>query len=138
MVKILMVVSARTEFCCMSNPARILIYGRDSSLLETRQLVLQTVGGIVDATTDFEHAKRLLIEERPDLLVLCYTLTSQDRAAILSAVQDTRPAVQVLVLRADGPPSTQTSEDEFSIFTGPGALKAKVIEMLGRREAVNQ
>ena len=119
----------------MPNPARILIYGRDSSLLETRQLVLETVGGIVDATTDLEHAKRLLTEERPDLLVLCYTLTPPDRAAILMAAQHLHPAVQVLVLRADGPPSTQTSEDEFSIFTGPSALKAKVSEMLGRPEA---
>ena len=122
----------------MSHTSRILVYGRDPSLLETRQLVLETIGGAVDATTELEHAERFLAHDPPDLLVLCYTLSEEDRRAILNLAERLHPHLNVLVLRADGPASTQTGEKDFSIFSGPAALKAKVLEMLGRHNLVHQ
>jgi len=120
----------------MTHPSRIVVYGRDPSLLETRQLVLETIGGMVDATTQMERAEHFLANDPPDLLVLCYTLSSEDRGAILALAERLHPSLKVLVLRADGPASTQTAEADFSIFSGPAALKAKVIEMLGRSESL--
>lgn len=114
----------------MSNPARILVFGRDSSLLETRQLVLETIGGIVDATTKLDQARLLLAHSAPDLLILCYTLSPDDRSTILGTVRKIRPELKVLVLRADGPASVQTDDEEFNIFWGAGALRARVKEML--------
>ena len=114
----------------MSNPARILVFGRDSSLLETRQLVLETIGGIVNATTKLDQARLLLAHSAPDLLILCYTLSPDDRSAILGIVRKIRPELKVLVLRADGPASVQTDDEEFNIFWGAGALRARVKEML--------
>ena len=119
----------------MSNPARILVYGRDPSLLETRQLVLQTIGGTVLATRELEFARDVLTKEEADLVVLCYTLSPDERAAILDFFEHLHQRPRVLILRADGPASFQTDED-FSIFSGPAALKAKVVEMLGGGELV--
>ena len=119
----------------MSIPATILIYGRDASLLETRRMVLETIGGRVCATTDFEETKQMMTEAEPDVLVLCYTLNADDRESILSSAEALRPEMKILVLIADGPASKQMSDDAFSIFAGPAALKAKVTEMLGRHSA---
>ena len=120
----------------MFNPTRILVYGRDPSLLETRQLVLQTIGGTVEATTELEQAKRMLGDGSLDLLVLCYTLSLEDRNAILNSVEQLSPDLKVLILSADGPPSNQTVDGDFSIFSGPGAFKSKVLRMLGSEEQV--
>jgi DNA-binding response OmpR family regulator len=114
----------------MPNPARILVYGRDPSLLETRQLVLRTLGGTVLATTDVEFARSILTQEVPHLLVLCYALSPEERAAILDSVEQLPRKLKVLILRADGPATIQT-DDNFSIFSGTAALKSKVMEMLG-------
>jgi hypothetical protein len=122
----------------MLNQSRILVYGRDPSLLETRQLVLETIGGKVNATTELKCAERFLTQGPLNLLVLCYTLSSEDRGVILALAQRLHPNLNVLVLRADGPASTETADGDFSIFGGPAALKAKVMEMLGRGEFVHQ
>ena len=113
----------------MSNPGPILVYGRDSRLLDTRHLLLETLGGKVYEAADREMAERLLVQLEPAVLVLCYTLESEERDLITSFVKVTCPTTKVLVLQADGPASTQTDE-EFSIYTGPAAFIARVAEMI--------
>ena len=113
----------------MSIPAPVLVYGRDRKLLETRRLVLQTLGGKVYAADDRETTEQLIRDLMPGVLVLCYTLSPEERDLILSFVHAVYPATKVLILRADGPASAQT-DDDFSIFTGPRALRRKVEEML--------
>jgi len=112
----------------MSNPACILVYGRDPSLLETRCMLLETTGSKVHATTEPEQAEQIIREERPDLLVLCYTLSPEDRTNILSAAQHLRPEMKTLILTADG--TSETGNGDLDIFTGARALRAKVVEML--------
>ena len=113
----------------MPNPAYILVYGRDRKLLETRCLVLESTGGTVHATTKILEAERILRDEHPDLLVLCYTLTAADRAEILESAQQFCPGIRTLVLTADGQP--ETGHGDHDIFTGTRAFKAKVVEVLG-------
>ncbi|MDP9050750.1 MAG: hypothetical protein M3O31_08525 [Acidobacteriota bacterium] len=91
-------------------------------------MLLETTGRVVHATTEPEQAEQIIREEHPDLLVLCYTLSPDDRSSILSAAQHLRPAMRTLILTADG--TTETGQDDLSIFTGARALKAKVVEML--------
>jgi DNA-binding response OmpR family regulator len=81
----------------MSHPACILVYGRDPSLLETRCMVLETTGSVVRATAEPEEAERIIRDERPALLVLCYTLSPEDRSSILSSAQLLRPDMKTLV-----------------------------------------
>lgn len=119
----------------MPIPAHVLIYGRDSSLLETRRMVLETIGGTVHATTDGMQAKQMIANGWPDLLILCYTLSAEDRESILNSAQALRPEIKTLVLSANGPLYTQLSEGAFNTFAGPAALKAKVAQMLDQEEA---
>ena len=113
----------------MSKHARILVYGRDPALLETRRLVLESKREAVDATIDFREACLLLEKGHTELLVLCYTLSPKDRASILMVTEQLRPEVKILVLEADGPPAKET-ENTLNIFSGPGVLRAKVFAML--------
>ncbi len=113
----------------MASLAPVVVYGWDSKLLETRRLVIQTLGGKVYAAADRRSAEQLIHDLKPGVLVLCYTLAPEERDLILAFARTHYPAVKILTLGADGPVTAETS-DHFSIFTGPRALKTKVAEML--------
>ena len=117
----------------MSNPACILVYGRDASLLETRRMLLATTGFQVYATTEWEAAERVIKEEKPALFVLCYTLAPGDRSSILNSAERLYPEMRVLILTADGQPSDDSPEDTLNIFAGARAFKARVVELLRQR-----
>jgi CheY-like chemotaxis protein len=118
----------------MSSPASILVYGRDSRLLETRRLVLQTLGAKVYTAANRQTAQQLVHDLQSGVLVLCYTLPPSERDPILSLVEVGYPAMKTLILQADGLAST--ADDHFSIFAGPAALRAKVEDMLFMEAAV--
>ena len=117
----------------MSNPACILVYGRDASLLETRCMLLETTGFKVYATTQWEDAERIIEEEKPALFVLCYTLSPEDRSSILRAAQRLGPEMRLLILTADGQPSEDSPSDSLNIFSGARAFRAKVMDLLRHR-----
>jgi DNA-binding NtrC family response regulator len=98
----------------MSKAACVLVYGADSTLLKTRQMVLETIGGEVHATTRREDAERIIAGVRLRLLVLCYTLSLEDREAMLEAVRRASPWTKTLVLKADGPPKQARRTSTFS------------------------
>jgi DNA-binding response OmpR family regulator len=114
----------------MSIPASILVYGRDLLLLETRRMLLERTYRRVYIASEREQAQEIIRVERPDLLVLCYTLSSEDRKVITAAASALHPDMKVLLLQADGPVGKQTSGDTFNIFSGPAAFKGKVEKML--------
>ncbi len=114
----------------MSNPISILIYGRDPSLLETRRMLLETPGGEIYAARDQAETQRLIRDGKAGLLVLCYTLSVQDREEILASARALHPAVRVLALLADGSEEDPAKEEAFDVFNGPAALKTKVERML--------
>lgn len=113
----------------LSDSASILVYGRDSNLLKTRRWVLETIGSKVYATTSLKETEQLIISVKPTLLVLCFTLSSEDRRYVLKLVQALRPQMKVLTLTADGPAGMPEGND-FNIFAGTAALKLRAIEML--------
>lgn len=118
------------ETLYMSRQPRILVYGRDLALLETRRLVLESKQEPVAATTDLLEACRYVEVEQPELLILCYTLSELDRASILTVVEQIRPGMKVLVLEADGPPAPHSTPSTLNIFSGPRVLRAKVCALL--------
>lgn len=120
----------------MSSPASILVYGSDSSLLATRRMVLETLGGRVETAVDQKEAEQLLLNPEFELLVLCFTISSEERELILQAARRRTPQLRVLVLLGDGPSSANSPEDQFSIFAGPAKLKTKILEMLERTPAL--
>jgi hypothetical protein len=71
----------------------ILVYGRDTCLLQTRGLVLQQAGYRVAVVQDwFEtHAHKTI-----DLVILCHSLTAQQRREALVAPSDQWPTAKKL------------------------------------------
>jgi len=118
----------------MSVPSPILLYGIDEHLLATRRMVLATISGKVHAAADLATAKRLLKEVEPSLVVLCYTLSAEEREMILSFLKAACPATRALFLWADAP-ATTANEESLCIYEGPAALKANVAEMLSIQQA---
>jgi hypothetical protein len=114
----------------MTNPVPILIYGRDSSLLETRRMLFETLGGAVYAAHDRAGTERTIRDGEPGLLVLCYTLSAEEREEIVVSARTLDPQIGILVLQADGSADPRAGEDVFNIFRGPVALKAKLEQML--------
>jgi hypothetical protein len=67
-----------------TNGYRILIYGRDSTLLETRRLLLASGGFRVNTVSNLVELRRYVERERPgyELFILCHTVPDEERQAI--------------------------------------------------------
>jgi hypothetical protein len=67
-----------------TNGYRILIYGRDSTLLETRRLLLASGGFRVNTVSNLLELRRSVERERPgyELFILCHTVPKEERQAI--------------------------------------------------------
>src|ERR1700733_8444775 len=59
-----------------TNGYRILVYGRDSTLLDTRRLVLASSGFRVNTVSDLQQFQRSVEQARPpyELFILCHTV----------------------------------------------------------------
>jgi CheY-like chemotaxis protein len=77
---------------------RILIYGNDSVLLMTRQLIFEKAGYQVITANDFWTAIRRTTTQIFDVLILCQTLTNLECNSILSAVRQTDPSMNIIIL----------------------------------------
>lgn len=102
----------------------ILMYGRDICLLQTRALVLQHAGYRVAAVQNWLGAPA---HEAIDLLILCHSLTQQQRRKALEDASDQWPTAKQLCLTpTNGPIDTDCLT--FDSFGGP----EKLIEVVGK------
>jgi DNA-binding response OmpR family regulator len=69
---------------------RVLIYGRDPSLLETRKWIFERAGYRVSAEADLATAEAILATEGPDLYILCHTLSTELRERALKEAHGQR------------------------------------------------
>ena len=76
----------------------VLIYGHDRTLLDTRRWVLETAGFRVFTVGKMENAAKIVADEQIDLLLLCHTLTAEERRAALAAATALRPGTKRLVM----------------------------------------
>jgi DNA-binding response OmpR family regulator len=83
----------------MSVPISILLFGRNTRLLETRKMVLESVGYRVYLASDLSTASYMLREAEIDLLILCHSLPMEERGRAL-AVTYHWPMMRSLVLTA--------------------------------------
>ncbi len=108
----------------MNAAPSILVYGRDTCLLQTRALVLQHAGYRVAAVQDWfgTHA-----HQGVDLIILCHSLTQKQRRDALDAASDQWPAARKLCLT---PTKDAIDKDclTFDSFAGP----EKLIETVGK------
>jgi hypothetical protein len=80
-------------------PILILLFGRNAGLLETRKRVLEPEGYRVSMASDLSTAKHVLREKQIDLLILCHSLSMEERGRAL-ALTDRWPIMRSLVLTA--------------------------------------
>lgn len=116
----------------MVDHKRILLVSRDLMVLQTRKLMLGAYFEVSAAGRAIE-AKKLLAEQPFDLIVLCYTLTDDDRQKVLEAVRLHSPEAKLLTLTITGYPAKRHDKDSFCLPAeqGPFILVKKSAELLG-------
>jgi hypothetical protein len=80
----------------------ILVYVNDSMLVRTRRLILSKAGYDVLTATGFADAMLILVNQPIDLLMLCQTLTDEERRGILETAHALNPEIKTAVLRHEG------------------------------------
>jgi CheY-like chemotaxis protein len=125
----------------MAAPISILLFGQDPVLLSTRQWVLSSNGHQVYLAADLASATRILADEPVDLLVLCHTLSPEDRdqAIALTTPKDSRlrraqkrfPKIKHLVLVAGAAGSQEAGSDVLNAMSGPAQLVSRVQSLVG-------
>jgi hypothetical protein len=88
-----------------TNGHRILVYGRDSSLLHTRRLVLAAAGYDTDTVSDLRLLRQFIERSDPpyELLILCHTVPVEERAVISSITRNAKLGLYQLQ-RMEPPP----------------------------------
>jgi hypothetical protein len=84
----------------MMNPTQIsiVLFGRDTHLLETRQLVLQTRGYRVLTSQNLAELDRIPRSPEIALIVLCHTLSAKERTEAVARASSRWPGIQKLAL----------------------------------------
>ncbi|MGI4826896.1 MAG: hypothetical protein ACRYFU_01695 [Janthinobacterium lividum] len=114
----------------MSAPTSVLVYGRDSSLLDTRRWVLERAGYRVLTVQTLAEAKHLAATEPVSILLLCHSLSVQDCEDALAVADSIRPEIRRLLITANTYLCTVRDEDFIlSAFDGPRALIAAFQEL---------
>jgi DNA-binding response OmpR family regulator len=104
---------------------RILIFGYDTTLLRTRQLILSKAGFDTLTTTQLAEACRILSGQTVDLLILCHTLHETERKSILALARVSQETISVLTLVANASSYTTDGQDGIlSTLDGPDILLA--------------
>jgi DNA-binding response OmpR family regulator len=110
--------------------SKILAFGHDTTLLQTRELILQHDGFDVVTASEYAEASRILSEQPVDLVLLCHTVREAERQSMLSLAHAVRPDAQVLVLvRASFDNLTQGHDATLCTVGNPRTLLAAVHEL---------
>jgi DNA-binding NtrC family response regulator len=81
----------------MAIALRVLLYGRDRTLVDLRAKVLQTSGFAAESTHVSKEVVELIRGSQFDLLILCQTLSDNECVEVLE-VANIQPAMKRLVL----------------------------------------
>ncbi len=82
----------------MLTQPHILIFGHDLSLLETRGWMLAKAGFSVERAASLPELERLLPKYRPELIVLCHSLSAEECMQAEQMAQKGRSSPQILLL----------------------------------------
>ena len=100
----------------MTRSTHILICGRDAELLRTRGLVLQSAGYRVSCTTEPIRYEDHL--ETVDLLVVCHTLSAEEREQAISSLANLKPGAKAVCLELNAS-ATGDGVPTLDSFAGP-------------------
>lgn len=107
----------------MGQPSRVLIFGQDSALLETRSLLLLHSGFDVTVALDLQSTADLLATRSFDLFILCHSLSPHDCERALALAHSLHPGLKNLILDATLVGSSGRAGDAMlSAFVDPQTL----------------
>jgi hypothetical protein len=85
----------RAFFAC---PMRFLVYGNDEMLIITRGLLFEQAGYEVFTPRSLSNAALALMNHEIDILLLCQTLSEQERSAVLETAHTLQPRIKSVLL----------------------------------------
>jgi hypothetical protein len=115
-----------------TSPISILLYGKDTHLLETRKWVLQSRGYRVTATLLLSDINLLPLAPPFALIILCHSLTTQEGQAAIALASSRWPAIKNLVMLVDKSRSpTGLLGQLLHTMGGPTNLLSQVSTLVG-------
>ena len=79
--------------------SKILVVSRDVSLLRTRGMVIESAGYKALRAGDFGAAQRIVMDQRPALVVVCHTFTADEQDAFARSLPQHYRRICILLLR---------------------------------------
>lgn len=115
----------------MHTHSQILLVGRDPMLLQTRKLILGTYFE-VESAGRISEARAILSQHDVDLIVLCDTLSRNERLQIADMVHDKKPQPTLLSLLGPGTRDVNNCIGrKLQNFGGPLQLLRECADVLG-------
>jgi DNA-binding NtrC family response regulator len=109
----------------------ILVYGNDEMLVTTRQLILGKAGYEVFSATNFASALTVLVNEAVNVLLLCQSLTEEERRGILETGRAIQPEIKCLTFGYDGLEIVfENGESAVKSLNGPASLVQTIARLL--------
>jgi hypothetical protein len=100
----------------------ILIYGNDSMLVKTRGWLLERAGYRVFTAAEFSAAMLVLMNQQIDVLLLCQSLSDEERRGILETARASRPYTKCTIFGYDGREVAVDGADVVEKVEGPSTL----------------
>ncbi len=80
---------------------RVLVFGHDDALLETRSWVLEREGFQVWRARDLAAAVETMVAQQIDAMILCQTLSAEERWNAMTLAGELRPEMKILVMESE-------------------------------------
>jgi|SRR5580698_2430512 hypothetical protein len=106
----------------------ILVYGNDEMLLITRRMVFEKAGYTVFTANSLSSAALVLMNHQIDVLLLCQTLSDDERCAVLETALALQPKIKCAALSFDG---CEVVTDGVYVRWGPNGL-ASLLAAIGQ------
>ena len=107
-------------------PHSLLLFGHDIELLRIRRLVLKTDGYEVFMSASLDVVERLLKAGEVDILVLCHSLTEDQRRRALNQIASKLSIAKALVLVVGPQAHREALHANHDVQEGPVRLLAAV------------
>jgi DNA-binding response OmpR family regulator len=111
---------------------RIFLYGNDQTLLMTRRLILEKQGYRVFTAMKFGEAIQLTMTHRLDVLILCQSLSVDERNGVLATVREIAPSLKTLILgHGESVYPIRAQVESAEVLIHPKTLLGVIDRMLG-------
>jgi hypothetical protein len=113
----------------------ILVYGNDEMLIVTRRMIFEKAGYTAFTANSLSNAALVLMNHQIDVLVLCQTLSDQERCAVLETAHTLQPEIKCAAMSFDGRDVVTDGVRIHRALNGPPALLAVIGQMLQEKTA---